>query len=70
MPVAWAPPSVRPAPLPAGFPEIHHRDADLPVRFTGPDLKFVEGLPFLPWRPALAATAETGASPQTSGLGQ
>ena len=41
MPVAWAPPSVRPAPLPAGFPEIYHRDADLPVRFTGPDLKFV-----------------------------
>ena len=37
MPVAWAPPSVLPAPLPAGFPEIQHRDADLPVRFTGPD---------------------------------
>ena len=55
MPVAWAPPSVRPAPLPAGFPEIYHRDADLPVRFTGPDLKFVERLPFLPWRPELVA---------------
>ena len=60
MPVAWAPPSVRPAPLPAGFPEIYHRDADLPVRFTGPDLKFVERLPFLPWRPELVAA---GAAP-------
>ena len=60
MPVAWAPPSVRPAPLPAGFPEIQHRDADLPIRFTGPDLKFMERLPFLPWRPELVAA---GAAP-------
>ena len=60
MPVAWAPPSVLPAPLPAGFPEIQHRDADLPVRFTGNDLKFVERLPFLPWRPELVAA---GAAP-------
>ena len=60
MPVAWAPPSVLPAPLPAGFPEIQHRDADLPVRFTGIDLKFVERLPFLPWRPELVAA---GAAP-------
>ena len=61
MPVAWAPPSVRPAPLPAGFPEIQHmhRDADLrmPTRFTGPDLKFVERLV---WTPSGADTVAMG----------
>ena len=55
--------------LESAFPEIQHRDADLPVRFTGPNMKFVERLPFLPWQPQIALrTGDTGVVVDLSNL--